>query len=136
MKTSTIMKTGLAVAAGVGILSIGALAAATVLTLRTSAEDQHRERAAQRLNAAIWENPPVDPTIEQTKRLLLLCAVLHHDTVPETSEQMRFLQRWQAEIDRNGPEPARARAAACIADPAGTDPSPPIIQPMVATPQP
>ena len=136
MKPPTIIKIGFIAFAVLAVIALGSLGAAKLISERTIPDGQAREEAARTINSDLWENPPVDPDIEETKRLLLICATIRQDNVDTHEEQIRFLERWQADIERQGLENAQSTALACTADPMASDPSPPIVQPVVITPKP
>ena len=136
MKPLTIIKIGLIAFAALTAVALGGLGAAKIISERTAPDRQIREEAAQIINTNLWNNPPENLDIEETKRLLLICATIRQDNVSTYQEQLRFLERWQAEIERHGPSNAQSIALACTTDPMASDPSPPIVQPIVTTPQP
>lgn len=136
MKPTTIIKIGFIAFAVLALVALGSLGAAKIISERTVPDPQIREEAAQIINSYLWSNPPENPDIEETKRLLLICATIRQDDVDTHEEQMRFLERWQADIERQGPSNAQSIALACTTDPMASDPSPPIVQPIVMTPQP
>ena len=135
MKPLTAVKIGSVAAAAALAISMVFLVLAIVVKPNEIGERQ-REELAQSVNIQRWENPPAEPSIEQTKRLLLICANIRNDLAQDAEAQTRFLRRWQAEIERNGIEAARRTALACNDEPGSVDPSPPIVRPMVRTPTP
>ena len=136
MKPPTIIKIGLIAFAVLAVVALASLGATKLIPKRTPLDPQIREEAAQIINSGLWNNPPENPDIEETKRLLLICATIRQDDVNTHEEQIRFLERWQADIERQGPSNAQSIALACTTDPMASDPSPPIVQPTVITPQP
>lgn len=136
MRASTIFKAGGITFAIVAILALGFLATATFLFKEPTPDRSYREEAARLLNNDLWADPPEQPTIEESKRLLLICASIHHGIPDSPQAHVEFLDRWQADIDRSGPDRAVTTALACRQDPENTDPSPPVVMPMVATREP
>ena len=136
MKPTTIFKIGLSLcAAFIVVTSIG-LGTYTLWKTRSPSPERHREYAAAAINQQVWQQQSPHITPEETKRILLLCHSIRTEDFPTTTEQFKFLNRWQTDIDINGPKLATATARACQADPQSTDPSPPIHRPLVATPTP
>ena len=135
MKPPTIIKIGFMAFAVFATVALASLGAAKLISERTAPDRQIREEAARIINSDLWNNPPENPDIEETKRLLLICATIRQDDVNTHEEQIRFLERWQADIERQGPSNAQSIALACTTDPMASDPSPPIVQPIIITPQ-
>ena len=115
--------------------AIGLLLAATIVSVQSKSLNAKTEMLALMDNRDLWDNPPINPSIEETKRLLLICASLKGEQ-GTVQDQITFLERWDHAIREQGTEAAQKTALSCTTDLDGTDPTPPIKRPMVNTPTP